>query len=198
MSDQYGYGRDQRGPYQQGGPVNRGGPELVGPPPKKRRRIRGVVLLVVSIGTLAVVGMVSCTALMFDGAVGATSGADKAPHVAPPASQPGPAVPTAKPAKKWVPLTTVTGGTEKTSDTIRTTGGKVRVTWKFVGGELAMGAIYLLAEGTDLQSDGGFPVAMVDADSKADSIVLRKGAGEYFVQVRAVNAKYSVTVEEER
>lgn len=108
-----------------------------------------------------------------------------------------PALPKAA-AKKWVPLTTVTGGTEKTSDTIRTTGGKIRVSWTFTGGSMAMGAIYLLDEGTDLQRDGGIPVAMIDEASTKDSIVLRKSAGEYFVQVSAANAKYTVRVEEER
>lgn len=101
-------------------------------------------------------------------------------------------------AKKWVPLTTVTGGTEKTSDTIRTVGGKIRVSWTFTGGQYAAGAIYLLNEGTDLQEDGGVPVAMIDEASTKDSIVLRKAAGEYFVQVTAANAKYTVKVEEER
>lgn len=72
------------------------------------------------------------------------------------------------------------------------------MTWKFTGGAYAMGAIYLLDEGTDLQTDGGIPVATVDETSTADSIVLRKAAGEYFVQVAAANAKYRVTVEEER
>lgn len=105
----------------------------------------------------------------------------------------------AAPAKKvWVPLATLTGGTEKTSDTIRTTGGRVRVSWDVVGGDAAMVAIYLLNEGTDLQRDGGIPVAMPDEASTKDSIVLRKGAGEYFVQVTSANAKYTVKVEEER
>ena len=108
-----------------------------------------------------------------------------------------PALPPAA-AKKWVPLTTVTGGTEKTSDTIRTVGGKVRVSWSFTKGEFVGGAIYLLPEGTDIQTEGGIPVAMIDEGSLEDSIVLRKAAGEYFVQVRAVNAKYTVRVEEER
>lgn len=195
MSDPNSYGRDQRGPYStpEGRPYGQL-PPIVGPPIKQRHRVSRVVIAVVGLCTLAIIGVVSCTSLMFDGAIGA-AGADKAPVVAPPKSVPGPKVPA---AVKWVPLATLTGGTEKTSDTIRTTGGKIRVTWKFTKGDMVMGAIYLLDEGTDLQRDGGIPVAMIDDGSLSDSIVLRKGAGEYFVQVTAVNSKYKVTVEEQR
>lgn len=164
------------------------GPYAVPPappqPPKRRGKLKtiGIVFGVIA-GLLLIVGIA--------GAIGDPSQTVRLPvgvtTEAPPAA-----------AKKWVPLTTVTGGTEKTSDTIRTTGGKIRVSWTFTGGSMAAGAIYLLDEGTDLQRDGGIPVAMIDEASTKDSIVLRKAAGEYFVQVSAANAKYTVRVEEER
>lgn len=90
------YDSNQPGQYQQGGPVNNGTPHLVGPPPRKRRAGK-IVLIVVGVCTLGIIGVVSCTAAMFNGAINA---ADNAPHVQPTDPEPGPAVPTTKPVEK--------------------------------------------------------------------------------------------------
>jgi hypothetical protein len=110
-----------------------------------------------------------------------------------PATQPKPA------AKKWVKLVTLTGTADKQSDTIRTTGGKVRMTFTFknTAGIDGVGAIYFLDEGTDLQKDGGIPEVMVTEPGK-DVTTLRKDAGDYYLKVTAASFKYTVTVEEER
>ncbi|NUO56012.1 MAG: hypothetical protein HOV78_05075 [Hamadaea sp.] len=106
MSDQndYGYGRDQRGPYStpERRPFHQGGhvppPVPVGRPAK--RPASKLVIAVVSFCMLGIVGVVSCTAAMFNGAIGAANRADSAPQVAPPASEPGPPVPSTKPVEK--------------------------------------------------------------------------------------------------
>lgn len=118
---------------------------------------------------------------------------DKPAESAKPSEQPKPA------AKKWVKLVTLTGTADKQSDTIKTTGGKVRITFTFknTAGIGGIGAIYFLDEGTDLQNDGGIPEVMVTEPGK-DVTTLRKDAGEYFLKVSAANFKYTVTVEEER
>jgi hypothetical protein len=118
---------------------------------------------------------------------------EKPKESAKPSEQPKPA------AKKWVKLVTLTGTADKQSDTIKTTGGKVRITFTFkntasIGG---IGAIYFLDEGTDLQNDGGIPEVMVTEPGK-DVTTLRKDAGEYFLKISSANFKYSVAVEEER
>lgn len=113
MNDnQYGYGPDQRGPYStpEQRPYGQVPPEHFRPggpirelPKPKRRRTGRVVAIVVGFCLLGIVTVGSCTALMFDGAIDATSG-DSAPHVQPPVSEPGPAVPspTTKPGTKKV------------------------------------------------------------------------------------------------
>lgn len=73
------------------------------PPAPKRRRISRVVLAVVAICTLGIIGVVSCTAAMFNGAIGAaTNAADPAPVIMPTKSKPlGTATPTTrKPVEK--------------------------------------------------------------------------------------------------
>jgi hypothetical protein len=116
QNNQYGYGRDQRGPYstpdqrpygqvppehfrQQGGPVR----EL--PKPKRPRRGRAIVLAALFCA-LGVIAFGSCTALMFDGATSASK-TDSSPQVQPTKSEPGPAVPSpTKPrTKKVAPVT---------------------------------------------------------------------------------------------
>lgn len=105
MSDQndYGYGRDQRGPYStpEGRPYAQGGhippAPHVGPPAKRKRRGLRVVVAVVTICTLGIIGVVSCTALMFNGAIDATRD-----DVRPVPSEPGPKVPQATPSTKPV------------------------------------------------------------------------------------------------
>lgn len=110
----------------------------------------------------------------------------------PGANKPGPS------AKKWVPLSTLKGAADKSSDTIITTGGRIRVTYTFAAtNDLVAGAIYFLKEGTDIQKDGAVPDVMVSEPGK-DSTILRKAKGQYFLQVISSGATYTVTVEEEK
>jgi hypothetical protein len=109
-------------------------------------------------------------------------------------SQPAPA------AKKFVKLVTLSGKADKQSDTIKTTGGKIRLSYTFTdpsNSGIIVAGIYFLKEGTDLQKDGGIPEVMISEPGK-DTTTLRKDAGEYYLKVTSANAKYTVVVEEER
>ena len=96
--------------------------------------------------------------------------------------------------KTWTQIAQLSGNADKSSDTITLTGGRVRLTYSFQG-NYVVGAVYLLEEGTDLQSDGGFPVVTV-SQSTSDETILRKGAGDYYLHVSSANADYTVTLEE--
>lgn len=104
-NDQYGYGPDQRGPYSTPDqrPFGQVPPEHFRqlPPPRRPKRPGRVVGIVVGFCLVAIALVGGCTALVFDGAIGATTGPDSAPVVQPPASKPGPAVPspTTEPTK---------------------------------------------------------------------------------------------------
>ena len=104
------------------------------------------------------------------------------------------------PAKKWVKLITLSGSADKSSDTIKTTGGKLRVSYNFTDPTktgMIVVAVYVLDEGVDPQKDGAIPDVMISEPGK-DATTIRKDAGEYYVRVSAANTKYTVTVEEER
>jgi hypothetical protein len=112
-------------------------------------------------------------------------------------AQPSQAAPA---AKKWVKLVTLSGKADKQSDTIKTNGGKIRLSYTFTDPSksgIIVAGIYFLDEGTDLQKDGGIPEVMVSEPGK-DTTTLRKDAGEYYVKVTAANTNYTVVVEEER
>lgn len=143
--------------------------------------VAGVLLLIGALATL--------TAEQDKGDAVAVAGTSTAAPAAVKTKAPAP--------KKWVTLTTLKGKSPKSSDTIKTTGGRVRLSYAFSGGEYMVGTIYLLKEGTDLNVDGGIPDVSVSQEM-ADSTILRKAAGSYFVHVTSANTTYTVTVAEER
>jgi hypothetical protein len=172
--------------------------------PKKKHTGRNIFLAIV--GVLVVTGI----AASFSGSPSGTPSATETtlPNVVTttdaPVAQPteAPTVKvTQKPVgKKWVKLTALSGSADKSSDTVTTTGGKVRISYTFKdtsGYDMVGGAVYFLDEGVDLMSDGGIPEVNISHAGK-DSTTIRKAAGAYYVKVMVANARYTVTVEEER
>ena len=71
------------------------------PSPKRKRRTGRLVLVAVAAAVLGIVTVGSCSALMFDGAIGAVD--DKAPVILPDLTKPlGTATPTTRPSPKAV------------------------------------------------------------------------------------------------
>ena len=99
--------------------------------------------------------------------------------------------------KQNVVVAELSGNANKSSDTFKLSGGKVTVDYSFEGNTAIVGAIYLLKEGTSLSEDGGIPEVMV-SEAGSDSTIVRKSAGDYYLQVSSANADYTVTVSEER
>jgi hypothetical protein len=164
-------------------------------PPKKKHTGRNIFLAIV--GVVVVTGI----AASFSGSPSGTPTTTETtlPNVVTTTKAKPSGTPQA-PVKRWVKLATVTGSADKTSDTITTTGGKVRISYKFTdtsGYGSIVTAVYLLNEGTDLNKDGGIPDVTTSTPG-SDSIVLRKDAGPYYLKVMVANARYTVTVSEER
>ena len=100
-------------------------------------------------------------------------------------------------SKEYVLVIELSGNANKSSDTFTLTGGKVRLSYDFQGNTAIVGGIYVLTEGTDLQTEGGIPEVMV-SQAGSDSTILRKAAGDYYLQVNAANATWTAKLEEER
>lgn len=99
--------------------------------------------------------------------------------------------------KQWIVITELKGNADKSSDTFRLNGGKVRLTYNFQGNVAVFGGVYILKEGVDLMTDGGIPEVMV-SEVGGDSTIVRKAKGDYYLKVVSANANYTVKLEEER
>lgn len=188
------------------------------PPKKPMRRGTKIALWVAGgfVALIVVAGIAGGGGSANDAADNATAQGTVPPaavsSTAPKAST-SPAAPATKPSRsahsvppkpaapKWVKLVTLTGSSSKSSDTITTHGGKLRVTYTFkdsTGYGLVTAAVYVLAEGVNPEVDGAVPDLMADPEGGKDSTLLRRDAGEYYVRVIAANTRYTITVEEQR
>lgn len=155
---------------------------------------------------LLVIGSVS------GGGAGSGSKADTAPVVTPPAAAapvaPVPAAPApaaapekkaAPAAKTWTAVQTLEGTGDSASQVFELTGAEAQLRYDFKGGsDMVIAAIYLEKDGKDISKDGGIPLVMLNK-AGANVTALHKGAGKYYLDVRAGNVdSWTVTVEEKR
>lgn len=99
--------------------------------------------------------------------------------------------------KQWVTVVEVNGNANKNTDTFELKGGKTKITYTFSGGDVIVGSIYVLKEGTDLMKQGGIPEVTV-TNTGTDSTFITKSAGNYYLSIKAANTSWTVKVEEER
>lgn len=123
---------------------------------------------------------------------------------APAASEPAPAAAAPAAPAKWTKVITLSGTTDKASQSFPLSGNETRLVYKFTGSQqlngqsMAVGAIYLEEQGTDIMKDGGVPIKMLQKD-EAGETAIHKGAGDYFLDVKAANFdSWTVTVEEKK
>lgn len=214
MTDNYGNYGQQTYPQQplppQGqppqGPPPQWRPGIAPVPPKQKKPFFKRTWVIV---TGAIVGVFVIVGIANGGGSTATNNSAGTPSGgqmsnAQPAEESKGTQPSQKPAqpaaKKWVKLVTLSGSADKSSDTVTTSGGKLRITYNFTDPSksgMIVAAVYFLDEGVDPQKDGAIPDVMISEPAK-DSTTIRKDAGDYYVRVSAANTKYTVTVEEER
>ena len=99
--------------------------------------------------------------------------------------------------KQWTTVVEASGNANKNTDTFELKGGKTKITYTFSGGDVIVGAIYVLKEGTDLMKQGGIPEVTVTS-SGTDSTFITKSAGNYYLSIKAANTSWTVKIEEER
>jgi hypothetical protein len=118
------------------------------------------------------------------------------PRQQPPRDEP-PDEPEEPPAQEqWVTVIELDGTTDGRSDVFELEGGRIRLIYTVSGGESARVSIYILEEGTVLE-DGDSPEITVDGPED-ETVVLRKDDGRYYLEVEAIDADWSVKLEEAR
>lgn len=107
--------------------------------------------------------------------------------------------PAAEAAATWATVATLKGNADSASSTFELSGSEARMKYTFTGsGDMVLGSIYLLTEGTDLMKDGGIPEVMIQ-EAGPGTTALHKSAGSYYLDVNSAGFKnWTVTIEEKR
>lgn len=100
-------------------------------------------------------------------------------------------------AKQWTNVITLSGNSEKRSQVFELIGGQTKLSYTVSKSSMPVCTIYVLEEGTSLEKDGGFPEVSIDK-AGSDSTFLTKEAGRYYLDVKAANCNWIVTIEEEK
>lgn len=99
-------------------------------------------------------------------------------------------------AAGWAKVAELSGNANKRSAVFELTGAPARMKYD-IKGDMVVCAVYVMPEGKNLQTEGGFPEVMV-SEPGADETYLTKDAGKYYIEVQAANCDWSVVIEEER
>ena len=109
--------------------------------------------------------------------------------------------PAEKPAEAtWVEIAALNGTADQASQVFALSGKETRLVYEFIGSdpEMAIAAIYLEKEGTDIMVDGGIPVVMA-SKPESNTTAIHKKAGNYFLDVKAGNLdSWTVKIEEKK
>lgn len=100
------------------------------------------------------------------------------------------------PVKKWTTVIKLTATNNKQSETFYLLGGQQKMSYTVSSKDGdGMCTIYLMKEGEDLMTDGGFPMAMPWEDTK-DETLMRKNSGYYYLDLQVGWGTCIVSIEE--
>ncbi len=98
----------------------------------------------------------------------------------------------------WVEVASLSGNANNQGESFALTGAPARLIYKVTGESgMVIAAFYVMVEGTSFEVSGGIPEVMV-SDPGEDSTVLAKDPGNYYLEVKAANCDWEVTVEEQQ
>ncbi|GAB3780922.1 DUF2510 domain-containing protein [Nocardioides pacificus] len=104
--------------------------------------------------------------------------------------------PEPEPEPKWMTVGKLSGNTNKAGPDFHLDGCDIRMTYNVQGDATStIVAFYLMDSGTQLMEDGGFPVAQPTKTGPGET-TLRKDEGDYYIEVVAANAEWTVQVQE--
>jgi len=126
---------------------------------------------------------------------------NSAPQAAQDSSGGSPGGGAASKPSQWILVASLSGDADKTGGVFSLQGGEQRLEYDIAStgvteyGDMAMAGIYVMDAGTDLNTDGGFPEVAPDGGG-ADSTMMYRPAGDYYIAVNSANCNWAVNVYE--
>ena len=146
------------------------------------------------------VAIVVTAALVLVGGIGGSVAGSSAGQAVVDAGVEAPAAPAPAAEAAWVEVVSLSGTADQASQVFALSGKETRMVYEFIGADpdMAIAAVYLEKEGSDIAVDGGIPVVMLSKPEN-NTTALHKKAGNYFLDVRAANLdSWTVRIEEKR
>ncbi len=99
--------------------------------------------------------------------------------------------------KVWTPVFKTSASSDKQTEGFYLQGGQQKILYKNSGGEASLCIVYVMKEGSTIETDGGIPTVMIDGDQE-DETMMRKNKGQYYVDLKTVNGTCEIEIQELR
>jgi len=92
-------------------------------------------------------------------------------------------------------VTKLSGSDNKRGSSFHLGSGETRLTYKVTGKTMPVFAVYVVDKGDSIDKSGGIPEVWV-SKAGSDTTMLAQGEGDYYLDVKAANCTWTVTIEE--
>jgi len=99
------------------------------------------------------------------------------------------------PATTWQTVMDVTSNTSKRTGSFYLGSGQKKLLYNVTGGDSVICGIYLMKEGESLEQGGGSPEVTVDNPGPGETALVNE-PGNYYLDVKAANCNWQVTIQE--
>lgn len=96
--------------------------------------------------------------------------------------------------KTWTSVFKVTANSDKQTENFSLEGEQQKIAYKTTG-DKSLCYVYVLKEGATLDKNGGMPVVSIDGE-QTDETMMRKPAGNYYLDIKTVNGSCQVEIQE--
>lgn len=99
--------------------------------------------------------------------------------------------------KVWTSVFKTSIKSDKQTEAFKLEGGQQKLIYKSTGGDYSMCMVYVMGEGSTLEQNGGIPTVSITG-SKQDETMMRKSAGEYYLDVKTASGNCDIEIQELR
>ena len=99
--------------------------------------------------------------------------------------------------KVWTSVFKTTANSDKQTEAFELQGGQQKIIYKTTGGQYSICMVYVMKEGTTLETNGGLPTVSIN-NNQTDETIMRKGAGLYYLDLKTANGTCDIDIQELR